>query len=114
MIKNGRETVRFSMVFSIVNDLISELVVYKDNMNTVLMAGISCYQKLAADCVGRLAIKARTRLGAGGVEPETLCVYRCGNVPCPFKSGVNILCDLVHSDDKHNLFRTVSVSRNPV
>ena len=39
-------------------NLIPQRIIYQNNVDSVLMARKSCYKELAANCVGRLAIKA--------------------------------------------------------
>ena len=90
------------------NVSISEIVVYEDYFYPSCMSGKAGDQKLAADRIRRLAIKAGTLLGARGIQAEALSVDRSSDVTGALHGTVDIIADFIHADDEKNMLRTLS------
>ena len=71
------------------------------------MAGKPGDQELAADGVHRLAVGTCAVLLAGRLDGEALAVDRCGDAPGTADSCVDVLCDLVHTDDHQDVERSI-------
>ena len=50
----------------------SQYIIHKDHMNSTLMLGVTCDQKLTANGIGRFAVKALPGFAAGRGKAETL------------------------------------------
>ena len=78
------------------------------------MPGKAGDQKLAADCIGRLAIHAGAGLGTRRRKAKALSIGWSCYVSGSLHRAVKIRADLVHAYDKKNVFRSLRYRRNPV
>lgn len=92
----------------------SQTVVYKNNMYSVRVAGVSRYQKLAADGVRGLTVVASAGFLTGCFHRKSLGICGRRYVSGTLHGAVQIVADLIHAYNKNNLFRTLRNTGNPV
>ena len=85
----------------------SKDIVYKNNMYSIFMPGISCNQKLTANRIRRFTVKAFSGLLTGSLNVKTLCICRCCHISRTFHRFIKIGTDFVHSDNKYYFFRSL-------
>ena len=78
------------------------------------MSGKACDEYLAADRVRRFAVKASTLFRAGRIETKALHIGRRSNVPRALHCRIQVVANLIHSDDEDNVLGALCDSRNPV
>ena len=78
------------------------------------MTGISRNQKLTAYRIRRLAVRTFPGYFAWCLHIEPLCICRCCHISGAFYRLIQIGADLIHTDNKYNLFRPLCNTRNTV
>ena len=92
----------------------SEVIINQYHADPSLMSRVSRDKDLAAYGIGRFAVHARARLRAGSLQTESLGIYGRSDISGPLHGGINVLADLVHSDDEDHLFGALGDHGNPV
>lgn len=83
-------------------------------MNSVRMSGISGDQKLTADGIRGLAVKALSRLPTWGLNVESLRVAGSRHISGALHGTVEIVTYLIQSNDKYNLPRPLCNAGNTI
>ena len=83
-------------------------------MNSVRMSGISGDQKLTADGIRGLAVKALSRLPTWGLNVESLRVAGSRHISGALHGTVEIVTYLIQSNDKYNLPRPLRNAGNTI
>lgn len=92
----------------------SKILIYKNNMDSVSMSGISGNKKLTANSIRRFAIEALSGFFARCFYIKTLCVCRCSYIPGTLHSCVQVTTDFIDTDNKNYLFRSLGNTGNTI